>query len=478
MDQCMLGGLGRGQNHSRYRSLTLRGSIVSQINKFHQLKSGFGITKVKFTERELINSGGTIYSYEENPSSWVYYDETPLSGYAYIQDKLELEGMVANFGLRLDYYDPQNDPFDLGIDFEDPNAEIPSYYNSFFSEHGGYDSLRISENVSRLEFSPRLGIAHPISDVGKIYFNYGHFFQVPQPRYYFNVRPTGASNRNVIPNLDLAWPKTIQYEVGYEHNINDLYLLHLGAYYKDVSDEVESFEIRSGEMGMGNLQIDTWANNRYTDIRGIELSLEKSTGRFFTFFATLEYSVKSWGRSGTLGIFEDPQLTEERMDLYEQEHNNAVPAASVNLDFHTPAEYGPFWGQFYPLGGVRASLVSGWSDGGKGLYDSAAPLNARHWMEYVDWSNTDMLLEKRLMINESEVVIYAQITNLFNQKRLANVQNYTSYVSSLHLPWESGTQQGDDKYGEYNEDYLDLGWYTWTQFLNPRDVFIGIKISF
>ena len=74
--------------------------------------------------------------------------------------------------------------------------------------------------------------------------------------------------------------------------------------------------------------------------------------------------------------------------------------------------------------------------------------------------------------------MYMQITNLFNQKRLANTQSYIAYLSSLHLPWENGDQQGNDQFGDYEQDYLDIGWYSWTQFLNPRDFTFGIRVSF
>lgn len=472
LNQTMLGGLGRGQNHSKYNSFKLSGKIVSQVNKYNQVKSGFSILLAEFKERELVNSGGGEYTYEEQPANWIYYDETPVTINAYVQDKLEFEGMVANFGLRMDYFNPCNDPFDLSDPFNTP------YYGSYYEEFGNYDSLRTNESTGKMKFSPRLGISHPISDVGKIYFNYGHFYQVPHPRYYFNVRPINSSHYNIIPNLLLDWPKTIQYEIGYEHNISNRYLLHVGAYYKDVSNEIVQFEMRNGEMGMGDIQIITWDNNQYADYRGIELRFEKNQGEFLTFFSTLQYSVTSRGRTGDLGLYEDNQLIEQQMQLYEQQRDNAVPSASISIDLHTPSDYGPKVGDFYPIGGLRASVVSGWSDGGKGLYDENAALNARRWIEYVDWSNTDLMIEKSFRMDKTNYVLYAQVTNLLNQKRLSNIQSYVAYLSSLHLDWESGEQKGNDKYGEYDEDYHDLGWYTWTQFLNPRDITLGIRISF
>ena len=67
--------------------------------------------------------------------------------------------------------------------------------------------------------------------------------------------------------------------------------------------------------------------------------------------------------------------------------------------------------------------------------------------------------------------------NLFNYKGFPNPLYWNDYVSSLHFPWEKGSQKGNDKLGEYDKSYIDLGWNTWAQFVNPRDIFFGIRIQ-
>jgi len=469
-NQSILGGLGRGHNHSNYKGLRFHGTYVSQINKRNQIKAGFDFSFTEFKERELQNSGGEILTYEENPSLWIYYTENPIKGSAFFQDRLEFEGMIANFGLRADYYDPRNSPFDLDDPFNSP------YTSGYFNSTGnGFDSLRVEEQTAKFVLSPRLGISHPISVNAKIYFNYGHFYQVAHPRYYFNVKPGGSQT---IPNLNLDFPKTIQYEVGYEHSIAKRYLVHLGAYYKDVSNEVVELEIRNGQLGTGDIQISTWSNNQYRDIRGLEFRIEKNRGKWFTFYTTFEYSTETRGRTGEIGIYEDPLLDYEARLQYEQIRPYAVPSVSANLNFMTPFNYGKKIAGIYPMGGWRASFITGWSDGGKFILDESASLSARKWVESVDWKNTDLSVEKSTRIRDRDMVIYATVTNLFNEKRLTNVERYTSYLSSLKLPFETGDQKGNDQYGVYDEEYLELGWYSWTQFLNPRDIYIGVRFSF
>jgi len=470
-NQCNFGGLGRGQNHSQYKRLKLSGSIVSQINKYNHLKSGFELMINRFEERELFNMGGNIYPRDQMPSQYFYYTSTPMRASVYIQDKLEFEGMIANVGLRMDYYTPNENPFDLSDPFNTPLEA------SYYQQMGTFDSLRVNKKTGKVKFSPRVGISHPISERSKIYFNYGHFYQIPDKSYYFNVAPEGSGHLNLIPNLLLDWPKTIQYEVGYEHNIANQFLLHLGAYYKDVSNEVVELDIRSGQLGTGTVQATTWSNNQYRDIRGIELRFEKNQGRYFTSYANFEYSVWSTGRTGLFGIYQDQQLMQEQRNRYDQQRSFPAPSLQLNVEFHTPSNFGPNFLGGYPLGAWRTSAIYGWSDGGMALYDADAPLSDRHWMEFTDWSNTDLMIQKVIKMKSAKLTLYSQITNLFNQKRLYNVQDI-EYKSSLHLPWETGEQHGNDKYGDYKQDYLKLGWYSWTQFLNPRDFFMGLRISF
>jgi hypothetical protein len=40
---------------------------------------------------------------------------------------------------------------------------------------------------TKTQLNPRLGIAYPITDRGVIHFSYGHFFQIPELQYLYNV---------------------------------------------------------------------------------------------------------------------------------------------------------------------------------------------------------------------------------------------------------------------------------------------------
>ena len=77
------------------------------------------------------------------------------------------------------------------------------------------DPYSVIEVNPRSQLSPRIGIAHPISDKTKLHFAYGHFFQNPNSSYLFENNQYDLNVREPLfgqPNLDAE--RTIAYEVG------------------------------------------------------------------------------------------------------------------------------------------------------------------------------------------------------------------------------------------------------------------------
>jgi hypothetical protein len=65
------------------------------------------------------------------------------------------------------------------------------------------------------------------------------------------------------------------------------------------------------------------------------------------------------------------------------------------------------------------------------------------------------------------VGLFVQVTNLTNYRGFPNPQNMIRYRESLRFPWYQGERQGNDRWGEWNKDHIDLGYHTWNQFINP-----------
>ena len=87
----------------------LRADFASQVTANHQIQTG-----VEFLGYDLYNLGATNYG--SSNLYMEYYEVQPYSISAYVQDKMEYEGMIVNAGLRYDLYNPDGnfpeDPFD------------------------------------------------------------------------------------------------------------------------------------------------------------------------------------------------------------------------------------------------------------------------------------------------------------------------------------------------------------------------------
>jgi len=312
-----------------------------------------------------------------------------------------------------------------------------------------------------------------MTTTSKIFFNYGHFLQPPVNDELFHVRPTGSVSAD-LPRVTVEWPRTIAYEIGYEQRVYQDFMIHLLGYYKDVDNQLSVQDIVPLDEVS---RVTTLNNNSYADIRGLQLRLEKRTGRWWYGFASLEYMVKSTGLTGKRYIYEDRQLAELENERPLQERQDPVPVVTANATFKTPQDFGPFvFGQKL-LGDWRLNLLFDWSDGGTTLLNPEAPLGEQHRVGVIDYHNLDLLLEKRFNVLNTRFGLYMQVSNVTNYKGFPNPFNWTRYMDSLHFPHEQGSQKGNDKLGDWDKDYIELGWNSWSQFVNPRDIFFGVRVQ-
>ncbi len=217
---------------------TLR-SDLTRVGDKHTVKGGFlaqynHLTLLQLDFPNEINAGGTQGRFRselaiDNPE-----------GALYIQDQWEHEGLVVNAGLRYD----------------------------FFSLGNQFDALEADERV-RDQWSPRLGLAFPISDRDAMSFHYGRYFQVPDRRFIFEER---SSNVRIRGNLNLEPEVTVAYQAAVQHLITQDVAITTTIFFKDIFGllTTERREIP----GFVEL-VDVWTNQDFASVRGLELALRK-----------------------------------------------------------------------------------------------------------------------------------------------------------------------------------------------------------
>jgi hypothetical protein len=469
------------RDRSNSYAWNLKFDLTSQIDKYNQAKIGF-----------QLNYDDLYTYYEKNrwESTWENWFQEwhkfPIRFGAYIQDKLEFEGMIANFGMRLDYNEPNTDWFDFGGDTYSKWYKA-KYKNQIFEQEELF-----SEAKGHVKISPRLGISHPISANSKLYFNYGHFFSMPSSESMYRIH-WGRASRSIDymgqPSLDI--PRTVAYELGWEFDLNDIWLFHISGYYKDVTEQPRTTDYTSFD---GQVDYTTYEAREYEDIRGFEVRIDKRFGKWVTGWVNYNYIVNTTGYIGRNHYYEDPRLQRVQglEDPY-QEVPTARPYARVSLLIRSPNDFGPDLGGFKPLADIRFNTLFSYK---AGRYDTWDPLETGEVQDNIQWQSSyifDFRVSKLLKMAGMNWEVFMDVNNLFNSfvfrsDAFKNDEDRRKYLTSLKLPMyaEEGFEgkaefiAGDDTPGMLREDkdYIDDPNIGYLMNLDPRTIWFGIRMDF
>jgi outer membrane receptor protein involved in Fe transport len=270
------------------KNYSIETDITWQPNSRHTVKGGFNHRNTYMQVIDIYKPWTGISGFGE---TYDYYDVSPSDGAIYIQDKITFEGMIANIGLRYDYWiigeyveNVVHDPDILTITPEGKSRFMAETFNLLGRRTKGH-------------LSPRLGISHPVTDNDVLYFNYGHFSQLPTYNYvYANLTSRSENPYSLIGNPNLNPKTTVAYELGIKHKFSKSTAIEFKAYYKDMFDYETSQRVTSFNPLIGNYSMLIYINADYARSRGIEITFRRLYGRYFSGDASFSYSI-STGKS-------------------------------------------------------------------------------------------------------------------------------------------------------------------------------------
>ena len=437
-----------------------RFDLTSQLNRFMQVKTG---VEFLYSDYDVFfGSWDPANPHQENER--FRWDRSPVQGALYGQTKLEFQGMVANLGLRADY-------FHAGGEWYDYTA-----FSTLFSASRGFDALDGAEQQPTdrsVALSPRVGVSFPVTSASKFYFNYGHFRQMPDPYRLFEIQ-YGAFTTQItrIGNPDIILPKTVAYEVGFEQSLMDAFLIRLAGFYRDISDEGRDVSYVSVDELVNYARQEPlgWADNR-----GIEVTVEKNRGDFIRGFINYTYLSRKGGRFGFGTIHENRRRFVETIqdpNSLQQDARVPEPYANMNLELRLPEDFGPSLAGTNLLGDWRINLLGEWRSGAPSSWDIGGNNftmrgagNDRRIAYNVKWKDfwmIDMRLSKNFNTAVGDMYLYVDIQNVFNIRqlywrggRIFNGDNDSrDYFRSLHLP------PADELYEGLPDENLSPG-YAW-----------------
>jgi len=493
--------------------------LNSQVGLIHYLKAGFEYNLI-ILDHKLWNKWNENYY---NVYEYNYYRKPSQTG-VYFQDQISLESIVANLGIRFDYYYggggewPTGDPFAEEV-FLPQKIEEDSILFNYLEQGRSYiwdiweaydDSVDpgfLQPIKNHFTISPRIGISFPITERSKFYFNYGHFRS--NPPYYSMYLYRYRYDKNGLydmsnPNLDP--PRTISYELGVTYNFYTSYLLKISGYSKDVTGQHGKVTYLSN-----SLDYDKWVNNEYEDIQGMEINLSKSDNSWFTGWINFNYMLKKRGLTGREEINEYA-LDSYTEGLYEGQEIRSLPTPKLNanITFRSPKKWGPGIAGFHPLANLSVTVFGEWE---AGEYFTANPLdipNINNNMQWPDYYMIDLKLTKTSQIFGIASTFFIDVSNLFNFKvslwhkgyafqkdagdDFEDWQDFRNYLKTLHLPeWNSSVYDnvrdeeagyyipGNDKAGDLRSEekpYINDPNYPFWLYEKPRDIWFGIRFSF
>ena len=444
------GGLQKWQLRRSTRTSLAKFDLTSQITNVHQTRLGVEakVHKLWLHEYKVVSEEpdrlSPLSSFNNN-----LYTRHPYEIAAYFQDKIELNYMIVNAGVRFDYF---NSKGQVPVNFKEPQTSTT-------------DDAQIATQIS-----PRFGIAYPITDKGKIHVSYGHFFQIPKLEHlYTNPEfdifelqsmpdPPPHSTLNIVGNANLEPERTVAYEIGLQQQISEEFALDITAFYKDIRNLLGTEVL----FDIGSNRYFRYINIDYGNIKGITLGLEKRQS--YGIGASLDYTFQI-----AKGNHSDPK------DAYNDLRGNREPTKQVlPLDWDRRHQLN-MTVTLEPLPHFIMSIIGRLGTGLPytveeigGKLSAGTKNSGRRPTVY----NVDVYAYRNFKLANLNLSMFLRIYNLLDRLNEINVYHDTgraTYSYSNRLP--AGLRpQGINSYDDYirRPDFYSA----------PREIQVGLEIEF
>ncbi len=476
----LAGGTDNDISDRSTKTYTVKGDVVSQMFKVHEVKAGF-----EFRQHNLKRDSYAVTFFKGNgiPLSFTdvlygnvdvqrarftyvdVFEKDPTQFAAYIQDKIELaKTLILNAGIRYEYFD------------------AASQYNTNLSKNLddqklGFLDTYVSDTEIKHMISPRFSVSYPITDRGVIRFSYGHFYQLGSlsSLYRNDFRYVAASTNNPsFGNANVNPERSIQYELGLQQQLTEDFKFDLTGYYKDVRDYIYTQTVFTNNAR----EYRVLTNLSYANVKGMTLSFTKRRAPGSLFSATLDYTFQ----------VAEGNRTEPDDDLFFSE------AAGKQTETY-----------LVPLSFDRSHLINGtimlseprdWAVGiiynlqTGSPYTPALPTSfstityeQTSAVKPFQW-NVNLKIEKFFKIDDFDLSVFVQVENLFDTANETSV--WANSGEALENAEEKLTgfvfndlrRRIRSDQGLFSEQYIDDYYSREERLSRPREVRIGFSILF
>lgn len=467
------------QNNIYYRTnkaLLFKGEYTIQYGQQHLVKAGLQSTLNNITNHDIFlsaNKDGTGKYYMFVPAlsdpGNDYYRRRPYEISSFLQDKIEFDYVIVNLGLRMDYF---NSNSRVLADVRDPDINRPKRTEMLTKTMAERKAVWYKDSEPELTFSPRLGIAYPISETGVLHFSFGQFTKFPDLVFLFANPEFKRNEQTTINgpygNANLKSEKTTSYEFGIQQEFGDYLYFEGSIFYKDIRDWVS---VSAPIKMYGDIDKYTqYINKDYANAKGVVLNARGNFSKETSYSVSYTYMTAD-------GVNSNPQ---QEMDAIT---GNASPVKTLipldwdvrhNLNINLVYNPDPF----------SISLISRFASGFP--YTPSFPGTSRQGSSVLQdparnsrtrpYTITfDLFSDYRFAVFGQNMTVFCKVFNLFDTANEYEIFTDTGRAGSTNSP------TAEEIAGLYNpnrptsiQDYLKHPeWYS-----SPREIQLGVSYNF
>lgn len=406
---------------------TFKFDLNSQVST-HYLSTGLQIDLTKLT---MLDIRGLQARYTGTPDFQEFgdrgltrdpYVRRPLLGDVYVGDRVEYGQLIANLSLRYD----------------------------FFLQSSGLNAVRTVEILGdkqpdpvKNKISPRMGFSYPISERAKLFFNYGHYFQLPNLNQFYRRSNNVTSGFGTVGNFNLDYTKKIKYEFGSEILLSSNYRAVLTGFYNDDFGLINSLVNR-----YGSYDREEFVNTDYGRTRGLEAELSKVGGSYFQGYIDYQFSIALGKSSSEISNFLD-RLAGNEINIQEFPLDwDQTHQVTVNLNINVPN------GDHPQLFGLR--MPDNWNMNLVWQYGSGFPytpsqffpglpalgrndVSRRNSLRLSPNSQVDVRFQKSFRVWKQDYTFQLWVNNLFDRRNVASVFSNTGRPNTNQVQQDLAT---------------------------------------
>ncbi len=476
---------GFGANYSNMCYYSMSPMSLAKDNRDYLAPDGVTVIEAKTREERYENERPTRYGYDiygnEIGSADSLGPNNPLLSYLYLQDRFELEDLVLNLGIRVDYFDP-----DTKI------IKNPALPYAGGTDPNNFDDGDYIQKETEFHISPRIGIGFPVTESTVFHAQYGKFIQEPRliDLYPFQRRLDLLQQTSSLTVVDgyIQSEITTQYEVGFRQIFGDnAAALNITAFYKNTqglaNNQVQFYQRQeNGEV----LEYYKITNSDFGTVKGLAFTITVPRVSYFSLSFDYTYSIAEGTGSSSNASFvaafrnTDGEVPKVIAPLsFDQRHTGVA-----RLDFFVPkGELG-----FLEMTGINALISFASGRPYTPLETQDLLQGSSNWGDTKGYVNSaygpgtfkvDIKVEKSFSLGNSLILTpYLQIENLFDADNVVRVWRSTgSPYTTNYLETDEGKKQALQNGEDWVNDYKSLERNP-SNFGIPRLIKLGFKVNF